>query len=268
VRISDPKSTLFNGARSRQRFLGMMVSSTDPAIVDILGEHGLDFVMVDAEHGPIDVNTAQHHVRAAEASGMIPFIRVGENSPNLIGRFLDVGFQGVILPHVDTADEAQQLVRATQFAPTGVRGMCPANHAARYSGKDTVAFTEHAEREIITGVIIESPLGVANCAEIAAIDGIDLVFFGPGDLSHELGLRTSEGWENTLLRDAWGTVRDATKDAGKLLLSVTLADGTADRAGWLFDEGADLVLLEVDLLLFERMVERLVSEGRQESVAP
>src|SRR5262249_20848313 len=149
-----------------------------------------------------------------------------------------------VVPHVDTAADAQEAVAATRFAPRGVRGMCPSSHAAGYRGGDTRPFTRNAETETVVAVIVESPLGVENVAGMAAVDGIEAVFFGPGDLSHELGV-VAEGWASPLIQDAWARVAAATKAAGKWLMAITLAgesnEDTVRSARDLFDQGADLV---------------------------
>lgn len=231
----------------------MIVSSSDPAITDILGGAGYDFIIIDNEHGPMGPEAAQHHVRAAEAFGMIPMVRVGENSPNLIGKFLDVGCQGIIVPHVDTAEEARKAVAATRYAPGGVRGMCPASHAAGYRGGDTSPFVRNAEEETIVAVIVESQRGVDNLEEIAAVDGIDIVFFGPGDLSYELGV-VAQGWSSPLITTAWKRLLAATKAADKLVMAITLAEGTQESIRALWKEGADLVVVYMDLLLIQKFL--------------
>jgi 2-keto-3-deoxy-L-rhamnonate aldolase RhmA len=256
-----PKTVLREQISQAGRPLGTFVSASDPAITDILGGAGYDFIIIDNEHGPLGVDAAQHHVRAAEASGIIPMVRVGQNEPNIIGKFLDVGCQGIIVPHVNTVDDAERVVAATRFSPAGVRGMCPASHAAGYRGGDTTTFTRNAEEETLVGVIIESALGVANVEQIAAVEGLDIIFFGPGDLSHELGV-VAEGWESVEIQEAWNKVKLATKTAGKWLMAITLAGRSNEdivvSARRLFDQGADLVTLYVELLLFQGMMEDLV----------
>jgi 2-keto-3-deoxy-L-rhamnonate aldolase RhmA len=254
MRAAEPKTALKSKIESGLRPRGMFVSCSDAAVTDIISDAGFDFVIVDVEHGPIGLDDAQHHVRAAEAGGTIPIIRVGEHSPNMIGRFLDLGFQGVILPHVQTAEDAIAFVLATKFAPEGIRGMCPANHAGRYRGRDASAFARREARELLVGVIVESPAGVDNVEEIAAVEGLDIVFFGPGDFSHEVGAR--DGWSNPIVRAAWDRVARATKREGKLLMTVLLSG--ADDAEQRFDEGADLVIVDVDLLLLQRAIEAAV----------
>lgn len=251
MRMAAPKSTLKARIDGGIRPLGMFVSSSDAAVTDILGDSGFDFVVVDVEHGPLSLETAQHHVRAAEACSVLPMIRVGENSPNMIGRFLDLGFQGIMLPHVKTAEQARAFVLATKFAPDGIRGMCPANHAGRYRGRDASSFARANGEELLVGIIVESPSGVENVEDIAAVPDLDFIFFGPGDFSHEVG--ATDGWENQVVRSAWERVVSAAKSEGKLVMTCLLSG--ADNAMHRFDEGADLVIVDVDLLLFQRAVE-------------
>jgi 2-keto-3-deoxy-L-rhamnonate aldolase RhmA len=257
VRVANPKTLLRERVASNSKPLGMMVSSSDPAITDILGGAGYDFIIIDNEHGPMGPETAQHHVRAAEAFGMIPMVRVGENSANLIGKFLDVGCQGIIVPHVDTAEDARQAVAATRFAPAGVRGMCPASHAAGYRGGDTTPFVHNAETETILAVIVESQRGLDNIEAIAAVDGIDIIFFGPGDLSHELGV-VAQGWTSPLITNAWKRILTAARQAGTLCAGATLHDGDEKNIQRLWGDGADLVVVYIDLLLAQQSIHSFV----------
>jgi 4-hydroxy-2-oxoheptanedioate aldolase len=259
MRVAAPKSTLKERIDEGIRPLGMFISCSDAAVTDIVGDSGFDFVVVDVEHGPISLEIAQHHVRAAEACSVVPMIRVGDNSPNTIGRFLDLGFQGIILPHVKTAEQARTFVLATKFAPDGIRGMCPANHAGRYRGRDASAFARANGGELLVGVIIESPSGVENVEEIAAVSDLDFIFFGPGDFSHEVG--ATDGWESPIVRSAWERVVRAAKSSEKLVMTCLLS-GT-DNALHRFDEGADLVIVDVDLLLFQRAVEATAGMMRE-----
>lgn len=260
MRVQQPKSNLRARIDRHERLIGTFVSSTDPAMTDIVGAAGFDFVVVDHEHGPIGHDTAQHHARSAELAGMVPFVRVGETNANLVGKFLDLGFQGVLAPHVDTAEQARKLVAATRFAPRGTRGVCPASHAAGYSGAEILSFSQDAERETIVAVIIESIKGVENVAEIAAVEGLDAIFFGPGDLAYDLEV-FDQGLASPVLQEAWQTVATATREASKWLMALAIAgqtdEDTVQSADGLFAEGVDLVVLHVDLLLVRRMMERL-----------
>lgn len=263
MRIENPKSTLLSWIQDGKRPIGLHVASTDPSVTDIAGLTGFDYVIIELEHGPMNLHDVANHARTAESAGIIPLVRLGENNANYIAKVLDVGCQGIIMPHVETAEEAQQLVSAVRFAPDGVRGQCPASHAAKFRGGTyTKIYTQHSQKETIVGVIIESPTGVDNAKEILAVDGIDFVLFGPGDLSFELGV-SDELWDSPLIQDAWITVQNATSDAGKLLMGFSYLgdtnEGTAESALEQFSNGADFVTMNMDLLLLRNLLADIVS---------
>ncbi|MGW3882835.1 HpcH/HpaI aldolase family protein [Streptomyces sp. NPDC005055] len=186
--------TLPQGARTRfreaiqngRRLQGIFIASSDPATTEIAGSVGFDYVVCDNEHGPLDIPTIANHVRAAEARGVIPMARLLKNDRYLIGKMLDIGVEGLLVPHVDTAEDAARAVAATRFAPHGERGMCPSSHAGRYSTRYWADFQPWSEANVLVIPIIESRKAVKNIDEILAVDGIDMVNFGPGDLSTDM----------------------------------------------------------------------------------
>lgn len=242
-----------------EKVLGMMVGCLDPAITDILGAAGFDFVMLDNEASPMTPGIALSHVLAAEARGMTPLVRVIENSPVLIRQFLDVGCRGVVIPHLETAAEAERAVAATRFAPHGIRGMCPSCHAAGYSPPGTPTWKKwHDEDSTSIAVIpiIESVRAVENAAEILDVDGIETVVFGPGDLSQDMGL--SHGGEDThRLDEAWQVVADAAHTRKKRVYAFPYPEPTIEASARLFDEGADGVVHYMDLLLFHHVARKI-----------
>jgi 2-keto-3-deoxy-L-rhamnonate aldolase RhmA len=251
------------------RVLGMMVASLDPAITDILGAAGFDFAIFDNEASPVTPEVALGHVRAAEARGLVPLVRVIENSPVLIRQFLDVGCRGIVVPHLDTAAEVEKAVSATQFAPRGIRGMCPCCHAAAYSPPGTATWQRwHDEDagEILVMPIIESVRAVENVKEIVAIDGVEVVLFGPGDLSQDMGLAHGGG-DTKELDDAWRAVSSAAHDEGKYVFAFPYPDPTIDASRRLFDEGADGVVHFMDLLLFHHLA-RQIAGLRERTAEP
>jgi 2-keto-3-deoxy-L-rhamnonate aldolase RhmA len=186
--------------------IGTFVMSTDPAITAVFGDTGYDFVIIDGEHGPIDRLTALGHVRAAEANGISPIVRVLENSPTLIQSVLDIGAHGIVVPKVGSADDARRAVLATQYTAGG-RGMCQATETARWSHSGWHAHKTASNENIIVIPLIETRAGIENFEEIAAVDGVDFIFFGLADLSQDLGIdmyadgdQLIEIWNETVIK--------------------------------------------------------------------
>lgn len=163
-----------------------MVIIHHPAVVEILGLAGFDYVCIDGEHGPLDRQTLEDMVRAAESVGVTPILRSAMNHSNEILPFLDTGVQGIMVPHVKTVGIAKMVVDAVRHAPLGSRGFTP-GRASRYGTMEPVEYIAASNRETLVIVQIEDAEAVANLPEIVKVNGIDIFTIGPGDLSHSLG---------------------------------------------------------------------------------
>lgn len=165
--------------------VGHWLSFPSPDIAELLAGFGMDWMLIDTEHGPASYEDVENIVRAVAPHGVVPLVRVGENNPALIKRALDRGAAGVLVPMVNTAEEARAAVAACKFPPEGIRGVA-GTRAARY-GLDVKAYFEGWNRDVLVVVQVETRQGVANVEEIAAVPGVDVLFIGPGDLSSSLG---------------------------------------------------------------------------------
>jgi len=156
-------------------------------IVELIGHIGFDFVLVDAEHGPAEVESCEHMVRAADSVRIPIFIRVAMNIRQNILRYLDIGAQGVQLPRVNTRTEAEAVVQAVKYPPQGRRGLA-AMRAADYGLKMPLKdYTIMANKENLIVVQVETMEAVKNLNDILAVEGIDVFFIGPTDLSSSMG---------------------------------------------------------------------------------
>jgi len=167
---------------------GPFLKFTDPAIVEIMGFAGFDFVIIDAEHGPISMENAQNMIRAAESVNVTPIIRVGNNDEALILRALDIGAQGIEIPQINSKADAVRAVKSVKYSPQGERGVCRYVRAAKYSSMDKFKYFESANKETMIIAHIEGVEGINNLDEILSVPGIDVIFIGPYDLSQSLGI--------------------------------------------------------------------------------
>lgn len=166
---------------------GPFMITSDPAFVEAAGYAGYDFVLLDMEHGPGTFENLQNLIRAANVAKVMPIVRVPRGSDIWIDRALDVGAGGVVIPQIDTAEQARYAVAAAKFAPFGTRGTCRFVRAAGYGD---VPGDEYFTRAQDTVVIIqaEGQKAFENIDEILEVEGIDIIFVGPYDLSSSLGL--------------------------------------------------------------------------------
>ncbi|MFW6030019.1 MAG: HpcH/HpaI aldolase family protein [Halanaerobiales bacterium] len=173
----------FNLSKSK---IGLFNKICDPAIVEIAGYAGFDFIIIDMEHGPTTYENAQDLIRAAENSGIKPIIRVESNDNKKILRALDIGAHGVEVPDINNKEEAQHLVESSYFAPKGSRGVCRFVRSAKYSSIKKNYYNK-ANDKVLTIAHIEGEKGIKNIDEILTIQDLDIIFIGPYDLSQSLG---------------------------------------------------------------------------------
>ena len=166
--------------------LGPFMIGTDPAFVEAAGYAGYDFVLLDMEHGTTTFQTLPHLIRAANVAGVCPVVRVPRGTDIWIDQALDVGAGAIMIPQIDTAEQARAAVSAAKFSPVGTRGTC---RFVRSAGFGAVPGSEYFSKAQDTVVILqaEGRKAVENLDEILDVPGVDVVFVGPYDLSSSLG---------------------------------------------------------------------------------
>lgn len=170
--------------------VGTFVGLSSPSAVEILGWTGFDLLCLDAEHSAFGVTDLQEQIRAADVTGTPALVRIPELGQDL-GRVLDWGAAGVVVPRVETAAQAREAVSRARYPSTGTRGAGP-GRATRY-GATMGQYLANANDHVLVVLQVETSAGVSNVDEIAAVEGVDVIFVGPGDLAVSLG--TSPGSE-------------------------------------------------------------------------
>ncbi|MGH8081190.1 MAG: HpcH/HpaI aldolase family protein [Lysobacter sp.] len=169
------------------RYIGLLNSVPAPLLCEMIGHAGYDFIVLDLEHVLVSPDQLQHAIRACELGGCEPWVRVPEVDAKLIGRVLDAGAKGIVLPRLETVEEAVRAVSAARFPPLGRRGIT----GGRVTGFGKIGLNEYIEtanRQIRVIPMIESAAGVAALGEILAVPGISMVLEGALDLALDLGL--------------------------------------------------------------------------------
>ncbi len=168
--------------------IGPFSKSSDPSIIECIGLAGFDFLIIDLEHGPNTIESAQNLVRAALLHEMTPIVRVSENNESSISKALDIGAQGVQVPQINNKQDALKVITAAKFAPIGKRGVCRYVRAAGFSSKDKNLYFEESNQNTLVILQIEGKEGIENLDNILDVNGIDIIFIGPYDLSQSLGV--------------------------------------------------------------------------------
>lgn len=197
-----------------------------PDMIDLMGPWGFDGFWIEAEHGPVDFGDIADLTRACDLWGVTSIVRVNRVEPGIIYRTLDQGAQGIVVPHVNTADEARQIVDAAKFAPIGHRGMFGSRQG--YGVDD---YLNKANDETLIVILVEDIRAVHNLPELLEVDHIDVFFVAPSDLGQSMGILDNTAPEIRELTEK--TIRQIVA-AGRV--AGTLAF-TSDAAHWI-DVGA------------------------------
>lgn len=196
-----------------EKVLGMFLSEIGaPNLVRVMQASGVDFVIVDCEHGYFDFSQVAAIAAVGSGIGFPVIVRVPHISRECIQKYLDAGVDGLLVPMLETREQAEELVRLGKYAPEGARGISTMRPHSNYNPGDLVAYTEKANRRTMFFAQIESKKGVENAREIASVPGLDGIFIGPNDLACDMG---QTGQFNTEAMDtAIGSVVAAAKDHG------------------------------------------------------
>lgn len=168
--------------------VGSFIKLTDPAIPELLSLAGFDFFVLDTEHVAVDREQLTNIVRAADAAGITPIVRVRENQQVEILQNLDLGYAGVQVPNVDNAQEVRALISYVKYTPLGVRGLSPSVRACNYGTCGVREYIDTANANTMVIAHCETKACVENLDEILAVEGLDVVFIGPMDLSQSYGV--------------------------------------------------------------------------------
>lgn len=168
------------------RAYGAFLNSGSPLIAELMGRAGYDFLIVDLEHSPVDTHGALAMLQALAAAATPALLRVPLNRPEVIKKALDLGPAGLIVPLVDSVEDARAVAAACRYPPRGIRGVAPSIVRASGWGLDE-AYTRDCEERCLVLCQVETPGGVEAAGAILELDGVDGIFVGPMDLSASLG---------------------------------------------------------------------------------
>ena len=174
--------------RAGEPVFGVSVMIPSPQIVEMIGAAGFDWVLLDCEHGTLTLESVELMAMAAEACGITAIARPTTKSAEHILQVLDRGVMGVQVPHVNSAADAREVIAAVKYHPLGKRGLAAGTRAAAYDAHGTLAeYVQAANEATLIAVQLEEQAAIDNIDELLAVDGIDVFFIGPSDLSQSMG---------------------------------------------------------------------------------
>ena len=239
-----PINTFKQRLRSGEAQIGLWLGLADAYCAELAANAGFDWLLIDGEHAPNDLRTLLGQLQAVAPYPSQPVIRPVIGDTALIKQVLDIGVLTLLVPMVESADQARELVRSIHYPPHGVRGVGSA--LARASRWNSIpGYLDKADEQMCLLLQIESHEGLANLDEIAAVDGVDGVFIGPADLSASMGFRGNPGHPDVqaAIEDAIARIRQAGKAAGILSADEKLARRYLELGAAFVAVGVDTTVL-------------------------
>lgn len=252
------KEKIANGENT----LGVFQVLGDASIAEIIGYAGFDYVLIDTEHGPYDVQEAQEYVRASKLAGTTPLVRVKDRSRNSILKMLDIGAMGLVIPHLHDIDEIKRVVEYGKYYPIGERGFGATSGntflTAEYTKKGIEElFRVHNEESLIIPQC-ETKESLENIEEIVKIDGVDGIFIGPYDLSVSLGIPGET--ESPQIIEAVNRVVRACKAEGKFTIIYTDKVESIQKN---YELGVDSVTYSSDASILSGMLISIIEQVKK-----
>ena len=240
--------------------IGTWIMAASPIVAEALGCAGFDWGVLDMEHTPLDLMSTVHMLQALAGTKLVPITRVPWNDAVVIKRVLDAGAQTLMVPFVQNAAEARAAVAACRYAPEGLRGMAAMSRASRFG--TTPNYLTTANRAVGVIVQFETPAAIDQADAIAAVDGVDALFVGPGDLAGTMGL-TGQLTHPDLMAAMRRAVA-AAKAAGK---PIGIVGGTPEIVAQYREIGFDYLAIASDLGLLMRAAQAALAKVRSDASA-
>jgi len=232
--------------RNKEITVGSWIALDHPAIVEIMVNAGFDWLVVDMEHSDIGIKQAQQLIQIIDLAGCVPLVRLSENDPTLIKRVMDAGAQGIIVPMVNTKEDALKAVNAIKYPPEGIRGVGLARAQGYGSNFDTYFNSINSESIVI--VQIEHKEAVENISEIVKVKGVDGVIIGPYDMSASYGIPGK--LNHNIIRRAEKSIRDAV-DKQKIALGTHAVWPMLENVEKNIKEGFTFIAYSTDMIMLQ-----------------
>jgi 4-hydroxy-2-oxoheptanedioate aldolase len=254
IMMNIPVNQLKIALRSEKTQLGLWLASANAYTAEMAATSGFNWLLIDGEHGPNDIPTLLAQLQAVAPYPCQPIVRPVNQDPALIKQLLDIGAQTLLVPMVETAQQARDLVRAMRYAPRGIRGVgASIARAARWGTVNN--YEDEVEQQLCLLVQVESVRGIDNLAEILQVEGVDGVFIGPADLSATMGHMGNplHPEVDTTIKKALAEIRAAGKAAGCLSIDPAIVKRYVEY-------GANFVAAAIDTVLLIRGMSTALAE--------
>lgn len=247
--------------RASRTPIGTWVMAASPLVAEAMGRAGFDWCVIDMEHTPLDMMEVIHLLQAVAGTPMVPAVRVPWNDTVTIKRVMDGGATTLLVPFVQSAEEARRAVAATRYPPEGIRGMAGMSRASAFGTTPDYLGTANAGVCVI--VQLETPQAVAALDEIAAVPGVDAIFLGPGDLSASMGHVGQPAHP-----EVFALMQDAARCCRARGMPVGTVGGKPELVQRYRDAGFDFVAIASDLGLLMSAAQGALAALKNQSTTP
>lgn len=244
--------------------LGVFNYIKDTSIMDISGQTGLDFVIIDTEHGIMDIETVETQITAALYNGLTPMIRLPETIPYLLRKYMEMGARGILVPHVGSREECRLAQESLRYPPDGTAGACRSIHGVAYDPANWMDYLEWV-KDISLIAMIEDVKGIENLDEILdeLKPGRDMIMFGKADYGQSLGTLRRDGSPDPRVIEGYLKVikRCRERNIGFIACASTSPEGQkAEDVQKCIDEGCCAVVLNSDQFLYAEAIRRVTKK--------
>lgn len=251
------RRSVYERLSTQRALIGFLQTHPNPTLAEMAGMCGYDFLVLDCEHGWFSEMDLLQTLQAIGSTDIAAVMRLRGHDTRALGRYMDMGADGIIVPNVATPEEAKALARAMEYPPAGTRGFAAPAHRSTHFGMNLAAHLKAPRERVCLVVMIESALGVTNAEEILAVEGVDGVVIGPSDLTADLGCLGD--YSQPVYGEALARIEQVAAARGKLL-------GTAPNSGHpleaLLARGHRLLIVGGDMPLIREAMSAQVATAK------
>jgi 4-hydroxy-2-oxoheptanedioate aldolase len=235
--------------------------------MDIAAQNGLDFVIIDTEHGILSNETVEHHICAAQNNGLVPFVRLPDTIPYLLRYYMEMGAMGILVPHIGSGAEAKLAQDSLRYPPDGSAGACRSMHGVGYNPANWMSWLDYV-KNISLIALIEDVKGVENLGEILDVlqPGRDMIMFGKADYGQSLGTLSPDGSPDPRVIEDYLKVVKRCRERGIGIIACASTSPEGQQLSdvqKVIDEGCEAVVLNSDHYLIAESIRRITNKCKE-----
>ncbi len=252
-----PTNTFLQGLQNKQKQVGLWISMCSAYSAEVIAPAGYNWALIDMEHSPNDYMSVLGQLQAFAASETTAIVRPEWNNPVVVKRLMDLGVPGLLFPMIQSVEEAELAVASTRYPPEGIRGVAGSTRATSFGRVEN--YVDDVNRETAVLLQVETAKALAAAEDIAAVEGVDGIFFGPSDIAADLG-KVGQSMDETVWNEILPVARaliDKSVPVGTLVLD-------ADFAAKLLNDGFTFVACGMDTALLARASDALLTKVKED----